>query len=84
MRKPKLLILNLYFKHFLVCTAGFVVCCSLNSRIIVPSCRTGTSSEIRNDNLQVTFKNFVEEINIVSRTQPFCFHFTLYQQNPLL
>jgi hypothetical protein len=31
-----------------------VVCRSLDSRNIVPSCRTGTSSEIRNDNLQVT------------------------------
>ena len=77
MGKPKLLILNLYFKHFLVCIAGFVVCRTLDSRNIVPSSRTGTSFEIRNDNLQVTVKNFVEEINIVSRTQPFCFHFTL-------
>jgi hypothetical protein len=30
---------------------------SLDSRNIVPSCRTGTSSEIRNDNLQVTVRN---------------------------
>ena len=32
----------------------FVVCRTLDSRNIVPSYRTGTSSEIRNDNLQVT------------------------------
>ena len=38
------------------CIAGFVVCRTLDSRNIVPFCRTGTSSEIRNDNLQVTVR----------------------------
>ncbi len=34
--------------------AGSVQFVTADSRITVPSCRTGTSSEIRNDNLQVT------------------------------
>ena len=48
-------------QHFANCIAGFVVCRSLDSRNIVPSCRTGTSSEIRNDNLQVTVTCKVEK-----------------------
>ncbi|MCW0485049.1 hypothetical protein, partial [Gaoshiqia sediminis] len=51
------------------CIAGFVVCRSLDSRNIVQSIRTGTSSEIRNDNLQVTvigqFKNQEYEKNYI-------------------
>lgn len=39
------------------CIAGFVRCRSLDSRFAVPSYRTGTLFEIRNDKLQVTVKH---------------------------
>ncbi len=41
-----------------------MVCRSLDSRNIVPSCRTGTSSEIRNDNLQVAVRGKAKNVPI--------------------
>ena len=53
MTKQKLVLKN--------CIAWLVVCRSLDSRNIVPFCQTGRSSEIRNNNLQVIGKQFIDD-----------------------
>jgi len=56
------------------CIAGFVRCRSLDSRNIVPSCRTGTLSEIRPDNMyQPLFAKLKSNINLTTNEKNYLF-----------